>query len=89
MPNDLWVDLSSIEFHRNGISGAPFHVVRFEYRPDGDEEPGPRYRLIAVVFDEPKHVAVTGPRRGMKWRGDDFEPQLRAMIAAWEEDRLA
>jgi hypothetical protein len=43
------VDVAS---HRNGVEGAPFHVVLFE---DGGEDGS---RKVAFVFDEPAHCAV-------------------------------
>ncbi len=77
-----------IDRHRNGISGAPFWAVLF------DDEEG--HELIAVVFDEPHYVAVLGVAvladagKGVKfgmnsWRGDAYEPALRAAIREREE----
>ena len=67
--------------HRNGISGAPFHVVLFD---DGESV------KIAVVFDHAGHVAVFDVAKlanrdiafgSNSWRGDNFEPDLRRAIA--------
>jgi hypothetical protein len=69
--------------HRNGICGAPFHVVLF--RDTGDENT----QKVAIVFDEPHHCAVldvTKLARGSiafgvnSYRGDCFEPALRKAI---------
>jgi len=54
-------------------------------------------RMLAMVFDEPGHVAVvdvaklSDPAVGVafgvnSWRGDQFEPELRAAIVATESD---
>ena len=41
----------NIDYHRNGICGAPFAVVLFE---DGGPEGS---RKIGILFDEPYHCA--------------------------------
>jgi hypothetical protein len=74
-----------IEFdrHRNGICGAPFHVVLFRDTDDENTE------KVAILFDEPHHCAVldvTKLARGSiafgvnSYRGDNFEPALRTAI---------
>ena len=87
--------VESIAYHRNGISGAPFSVVTFTHRVEG--EPKPR-NMVAVVFDAPYHTAVFdrdalgagaiafgGTDDGQNsWRGDNFDAELRAAIAEHE-----
>ena len=80
------MNLSIIEIalHRNGICGAPFAVVLFEDgRPEGS-------RKIGILFDEPYHCAVLDVAKlaagdiafmSNSWRGDQFEPHLRAALA--------
>ena len=72
-----------IDFHRNGISGAPFHVILFE---DKGEEAS---RKVGIVFGTPHHVAVLDIAKLFtgnisfgqnSWRGDIFELELRAVI---------
>jgi hypothetical protein len=72
-----------IDFHRNGISGAPFHVIVFD---DHGEEAS---RKVGIVFDSPYHVAVLDVAKLAEgiitfgqnsWRGDVFELELRAAI---------
>lgn len=72
-----------IDYHRNGICGAPFHVILFE---DKGEEAS---RKLGIVFDAPYHVAVLDVDKladgnitfGVNsWRGDVFELELRAAI---------
>jgi hypothetical protein len=76
--------IDSIELHRNGICGGPFHVVLFV---DGN---GP---MVGLVFDRPGHVAVLHRDRlaagdiafgSNSWRGDRYEAELRAAITKWE-----
>jgi hypothetical protein len=66
--------------HRNGIGGAPFHVVLFD---DTEDE---NTRKIGILFEKPHHCAVldvTKLARGSiafgvnSYRGDRFEESLR------------
>lgn len=77
-----------IDFHRNGISGAPFHVILFEDK--GDEAS----RKLGIVFQSSQHVAVLDIAKLAEgniafgqnsWRGDVFELELRAAITAREQ----
>jgi hypothetical protein len=70
--------IDHIAYHRNGVSGAPFHAVLFR---DPDEG-----RTLGVVFDQEHHVAVFHLDRLARgtiafgensWRGDRYEPHLR------------
>jgi hypothetical protein len=72
--------------HRNGVAGAPFDVALFKER-------GGKPKL-AVLFDEPHHCAVLDVELLAKgdvafgsnsWRGDDYEPSLRAAIDALDK----
>jgi hypothetical protein len=67
-------------YHRNGISGAPFHVVLF--RDTSDENT----RKVGILFEEPYHCAVFDVAKlaegriafGVNsYRGDRFESVLR------------
>lgn len=80
--------VKSIAFHRNGVSGASFHLVRFT------DEKGAE--LIASVFSSPGHVAVHDVHLAANdeirfkynsWRGDWYERRLRAAIKNWDEDQ--
>ena len=77
------IHIELIQYHRNGISGAPFHVLIFR---DPDEG-----RMLGIVFDEKCHVAVFNLDKlalgniafGVNsWRGDQYEPHLRSAISA-------
>jgi hypothetical protein len=82
-----------VDYHRNGISGEGFHVVQFDGARGSDVE---GRRFVAVVFDAPGHVSVLDREQlavgdeAEHWRGDRFEPELRAHVRRWlgEEDTL-
>jgi len=70
-------------YHRNGICGAPFHVVLFH--DTGDENT----RKVGILFKEPYHCAVLDVVKLAKgsiafgvnsYRGDRFEPALREAL---------
>ena len=69
--------------HRNGIGGAPFDVLLFD---DVEDE---NTRKVAIVFENPWHCAVLDIAKlasgdiafgSNSYRGDVFEPALRAAI---------
>ena len=79
-----------IAHHRNGVCGAPFYAIMFR-----DME---GRQMLATLFDEPGYCAVVcvdvetltvdGVAMGANsWRGDQFEPELRAAVAAQEANR--
>ena len=74
------IKVEEVYSHRNGITGARFFVVTFTF----ENTP-----MVGIVFDTPGHVAVF--RRDLlgegiiafglnSYRGDVFEPALRAHI---------
>lgn len=77
--------------HRNGISGAPFYAVLFD---EADGGTGPK---LGVVFDQEAHCAVLDITRlangdigfgSNSWRGDAYEPALRAAIRQAQPEEL-
>jgi len=65
--------VSEMAYQRNGISGSGFYVIQFKRQGT---------TLQAIVFDEPKHVAIIDPMDlDNHWRGDVFERGLRQVIA--------
>jgi hypothetical protein len=77
--------LEDVAYHRNGVSGEGFHVLTFR---EGQEP------MVAVVFAGEGQVAVFN--RNMlgdgvitfgvnSYRGDEFEPFLRAAITAYQQ----
>lgn len=78
-----------IDRHRNGISGASFNVVLFDF----EDASGEQRSMVGIVFDDKGAVAVLD--RDLlaageitfgvnSWRGDYFEPFLRRMIRQQE-----
>ena len=74
--------IQEIAYHRNGVGGEDFNVVRFRIRR-GKEN------LLAIVFSTPGQCAVLNldliPTVGVEfaknsYRGDEFEDALRAAI---------
>lgn len=62
------LDIKSIEYHRNGISGVGFHVVRWTEN---------RHNMLACVFKDPGHLAVLDlDDLTQCWRGDHYEADL-------------
>ncbi len=71
----------SIQYHRNGIAGAPFHILTFRDSSQG--------RMIGIVFEDPHRVAVLNLDKlasgdiafgSNSFRGDVYESHLRAAI---------
>jgi hypothetical protein len=82
----------AIAHHRNGIDGAPFHVVLFKDGGDAGD------RKLAVLFDLAHHCAVLDVAKlasadlafgSNSWRGDQYEPYLRQVIRAFQAGELA
>lgn len=83
------INVLSIAHHRNGVAGAPFHAIIFKDR-------GPQASVkIGIVFDENTCVAVLDIAKlsagdvkfgSNSWRGDDYEPYLRAAIHRSESE---
>jgi hypothetical protein len=72
--------IDEVAYHRNGSGGEGFHVVRFT----GDDGP-----MLGVVFEAAGHVAVFNSDKlaegtiafmANSWRGDAYEPALRAAV---------
>lgn len=80
----MQIEVLAIARHRNGICGAPFHVLIFD---DGD------CVKLAVLFEEKHHCAVFNLRRLARqdirfghnsYRGDHFEASLRQAAAEFD-----
>jgi len=77
--------VNQIEYHRNGSVGPSFWAVSFtasEYE----------CQFIATIFSEDGNIAVLSldqdgkPELSRGWRGHYFESELRAAVAAFEEN---
>jgi hypothetical protein len=80
MRKPIRIDIAKWAYHRNGISGVPFHVVLFD--DVGDENT----RKVGILFETPHHCAVLDVGKlvagniafgSNSYRGDVFEEQLR------------
>jgi hypothetical protein len=78
------ISVLNIDYHRNGIAGAPFHAIVFK---DQGTESSVK---LAIVFDQPWHKAVLDIAKladrdiefgSNSWRGDQYEAQVRKAIA--------
>ena len=79
--------IENIQHRRNGVCGAPFHVLLFR-----DPDVG---RMVGIVLAQENHVAVFNLEQlalgiiefGVNsWRGDRYEPHLRKAIVDEERD---
>ena len=78
------LNIIAIDYHRNGICGAPFHVVLFH-----DEHS----RKVGILFEPDGYCAVFNVDwlhagdiafGSNSWRGDRFEPSLRKAVADYQ-----
>lgn len=82
------ITIKEVASHRNGCFGEPFHAVRFA--ADGAQ-------LVGLVFAGEGRVAAIDPALAVdtvafgenSWRGDVYEPALRAAVADYETARAA
>lgn len=81
------IHVHAIDYHRNGICGAPFHVIIFD--EDKRADPEDQGRKVGIVFEQPYHVAVLDLAKlaagdiefaSNSWRGDQYEPHLRKAV---------
>jgi hypothetical protein len=81
------IRVHAIDCHRNGICGAPFHVVIFDEGKHPDPED--RGRKVGIVFEQPNHCVVLDIAMlaagdiefgSNSWRGDQYEPHLRKAV---------
>lgn len=82
------VQVIEISLHRNGDNGAPFHAIRFRYKPM--DALGNLEEFLGIVFQDERRVAVLSLdriptmgvtfARGNSWNAPDFEPFLRAVV---------
>jgi hypothetical protein len=81
------IRVRAIDFHRNGIGGAPFHVAIFDEAKGA--HPEDQGRKVGIIFEAPDHCAVLDIAKlavgdiafgSNSWRGDEYEPHLRKAI---------
>ena len=78
------ITVHNLAHHRNGVGGAPFDVFLLE---DSDSK---GRRKVAILFEAESHCAVLDVAKlaegdiafgSNSWRGDNYEPHLRAALA--------
>lgn len=78
----------AIARHRNGVLGTPFEVVLFKESGRGGS------RKAAILFEDEGSCAVLDVTKlaagdiafgSNSWRGDDYEPDLRNAITAFDQ----
>lgn len=87
-------EVVQVQYHRNGISGVGFTAVLFKSNEAGHPSHTPKSLFLAIVHDEPGYCSVVrvddlSDARGVtfgvnSWRGDNFEAELREVIAEAE-----
>lgn len=84
------IHVKQIDYHRNGVSGEPFHVVHFDTEQDG--------AMMAVVFEPDDREQFHNPRVAVfqesqlpdtefgrnSWRGDTYSSALYDAIIAYD-----
>jgi hypothetical protein len=77
------IRILNIDYHRNGVCGAPFHAIVFRDTGEGGSV------KIGIVFEQEAHCAVLDIAKladcdiefgSNSWRGDAYEPALRRAI---------
>ena len=84
----MYIKIRQVRYHRNGVSGEPFFAISFDASPDHDNPGHPVRPFTAVLFEDPLEccaVLSVDTTVGECWRGDVFEPQLRAAVDAAKE----
>ena len=81
------IHVKEVAYHRNGMGGEGFHVVRFAW---DEAESSSLRNMVGIVFEGSGRVAVLDAdltamgniafAGGNSWRGDHFEAVLRHAI---------
>ena len=87
-----------VAYHRNGVSGEPFHVVLFDKEEDGQTD-----RMVAVRFKDDAGEGFKNPRIAVldiallyesviefgdnSFRGDNFVDDIDQAIQAHYEEK--
>src|SRR5690242_19349612 len=86
------IKVRAIDYHRNGVGGAPFYVAIFD--EDKNADLSDQGRKVGIVFEEPWHTAVLDIAKlaqgdirlsSNSWRGDAYEPHLRKAIRRYQK----
>ncbi len=80
----MTLKLQEVAYHRNGVHGAGFYVVRFHERGNGN--------MLGIVFEEEGNIAVLNTdlladgniKFGENsWRYEDYDVWLRKVVAEY------
>jgi hypothetical protein len=81
-----YIEVEEVEYHRNGVGGAPFNVIKFT-----DPKEGPMLGVVfykvdcsetaVAVFNRDKLAEGDISFGSNSWRGDVYAPMLRVGIA--------
>ena len=83
MTDELDINITAIQSHRNGISGNSFYSVFFSSIEDGKN-----HDLIAVITSGSGNCFVVSKNDpNACWRGDVFEPALKEAVSKWVSKR--
>lgn len=84
----LNLQISDIDFHRNGVGGMPFQVAIVDDAEEGDTK-------LVIMFQEPGYTAVLSLDKLIQsedirfgsnsWRGDHYEHKLRDLMWSGDE----
>ncbi len=80
--------VQAIEYHRNGISGEGFHIVKFTDTENGEMlgivfplDKGETWNGRVAIFQQDLLAQGNVTFGQNSWRGDNYEGELRAAIA--------
>lgn len=81
------LQITDMDFHRNGVAGMPFHVALVDDPNDGDTK-------LVIMFEEEGHTAVLSLDQLIQnediafgsnsYRGDKYEAVLRPLM--WSDE---
>lgn len=84
--------LTSIAYHRNGITGEGFHVVLFKARERGE----PTRNMVAIAFNDPEQIAILDADMTAagnvtfgenSWRHEHYADAILGWIAEYRRER--
>ena len=81
------IKIIGVNCHRNGVGGTGFYAVRFDIK---------KQRMVGIVFPDRASIAVldvdllageAGVGDDNRWRGDEYEDDLREAVLEYETGR--
>jgi hypothetical protein len=84
----LNLQITDIDYHRNGVGGMPFQVAIVDDATEGDTK-------LVIMFEESGYTAVLSLDQLIQnenisfgtnsWRGDHYEHELRPLMWSGDE----